>query len=155
MYILRYLSIVIIIHENTKQSFLHYIFSKTGLQTNKRQPLPGIVQLSQLKFYYNISLYPRKIGLIRQNLPRVPLYCALKSKDKIKCNHNATKKYITSQNTMTALLQEIWSLHFKKGQYPSKIKVKVKVKVKQSHYRPGQALRFRLPDFKTIGAWRW
>jgi hypothetical protein len=38
----------------------------------------------------------------------------------------------------------------------------VKVKVKQSHYRPWQALtgpegsrRLRLPDFKTIGTWRW
>jgi hypothetical protein len=34
-----------------------------------------------------------------------------------------------------------------------------KVKVKQSHYRPWQALRdsrrLRLPDFMTIGTWRW
>ena len=31
--------------------------------------------------------------------------------------------------------------------YTKQVKVK---KVKQSHYRPGQALRLRLPDFKTV-----
>ena len=36
---------------------------------------------------------------------------------------------------------------------------KVKVRVKQSRYRSGQtqegSRRLRLPDFKTIGTWRW